>query len=383
MKQIVPVLLALLIGLSACKSTKRAYQKGDYETAIFNSIERLRKSPNNKKAIQTLAQAYPDFLVYMQDNVDQAKQGGDQLRWEEIAGYYDILNRVYDEIQRSPGAKAVVKNPKRFSSEYRESIQKAAEVRYALGKQRLELGRNGDREAAKEAFYNFEKALEWQRGYRDAESLMLEAQDWATLYIQIEPIPMHSRTLELSNEFFENQVAEYIASTTFNPFVRFFLPSQVSSMGRNADQIVRMQFDDFVVGQSYVKETVVNRQRDSVVVGTVKITPDSSVNAYGTVKAEVHQFQKQITSSGLLDLKIIDARSGRVVSQRKFPGTFVWYDYWGFFNGDERALEKADDRFLRKRRESMPPPPQDLFIEFTRPIFGQLTDYVTNFYRNY
>ncbi|MFK7921028.1 MAG: hypothetical protein AB8H47_03680 [Bacteroidia bacterium] len=383
MKQILPVLLIFVIGLGACKSTKRAYQKGDYETAIFNSIERLRKSPNNKKAIQTLSEAYPDFLVYMQDNIDQAKQGGDQLRWEEISGYYDILNRVYDEIQRSPGAKAVVRSPKRFSSEYRESTQKAAEVRYALGTQRLALGRNGDREAAKDAYYHFEKALEWQSGYRDSQELMLESRDFATLYVQIEPIPMHSRTLALSNEFFENQIAEYIAATTFNPFIRFFMPSQVASMGRNADQVVRMQFDDFVVGQSYVKETVVNRQRDSVVVGKVNITKDSTVNAYGTVKAEVHQFQKQITSTGLLDLKIIDSRSGRVVSQRKFPGTFVWYDYWGFFNGDERALENADDRFLRKSRESMPPPPQDLFTEFTRPIFSQLTDYVANYYRNY
>ncbi|MEL6652971.1 MAG: hypothetical protein AAFQ87_19385, partial [Bacteroidota bacterium] len=112
-------------------------------------------------------------------------------------------------------------------------------------------------------------------------------------------------------------------------------------------------------------------------------TPDSTVNAYGTVKAEVHHFQKQITSTGLLDMKIIDIRTGRVVSQRKFPGTFVWYDYWGFFNGDERALEKADDRFLRKNREIPAPPPQDLFIEFTRPIFSQVTDYVSNFYRNY
>ncbi|MEL6589837.1 MAG: hypothetical protein AAFQ68_07155 [Bacteroidota bacterium] len=383
MKQILPFVMLALIGLSACKSTKRAYQKGDYETAIFNSIERLRKIPNNKKARQTLSQAYPDFLTYMQDNIDQAKISGDQLRWEEVAGYYNLLNRVYDDIQRSPAAKEVIRNPKRFTSEYREATQKAAEVRYFLGKQGLEQGRSGQREAAKDAYFHFGKALEWQPGYRDAENLMLEAQDLATLYVQIEPIPMHSRTLALSNEFFENQIAEYIASTTFNPFIRFFMPSQVASMGRNADQLVRMQFDDFVVGQAYVKETVVNRQRDSVVVGKVNITPDSTVNAYGTVKAEVHHFQKQITSTGLLDMKIIDIRTGRVVSQRKFPGTFVWYDYWGFFNGDERALEKADDRYLRKNREIPAPPPQDLFIEFTRPIFSQVTDYVSNFYRNY
>jgi hypothetical protein len=383
MNRFLLLIVTLAIGLTACKSTKRAYQRGDYETAIFNSIERLRKSPKNKKARQTLADAYPEFLTYVKAEVENAKRSGDQLRWEEVANYYDLMNRVYDEIQRAPAAKKVIRNPQRFTSEYRDAALNAAEVRYALGERELERGRQGDREAAKQAFYHFEQALEWQSGYRDAYDLMNTAREYATLLVQIEPIPMHSRALELSNEFFENQIAEYVAGVTFNPFIRFFMPSQARERSRDADQVVRMKFDDFVVGQAYVKETVVQRSRDSVVVGTVNITPDSTVDAYGTVKAEVHRFQKEISSTGLLDMKIIDTRTGRVLTQRKFPGTFVWYDYWGFFNGDGRALEESDEKFVRKTREAPNPLPQDLFIEFTRPIFAQVTDYVSGFYRNY
>ena len=34
-------------------------------------------------------------------------------------------------------------------------------------------------------------------------------------------------------------------------------------------------------------------------------------------------------------------------------------------------------------KELPPPPPQDLFIEFTKPIYDQLTNKIKDFYRNY
>ncbi|MDX1909270.1 MAG: hypothetical protein SF053_19690 [Bacteroidia bacterium] len=383
MKRVLPFSLILLVVLSACTGTKKYYEQGDYETAVFNSIERLRKTPDNKKSRETLKLAYPSMVEYLTDKISKAKLSADPLRWEQVVADYALLNRAYDEIQRSPGARQVVSDARSYQSEYNEATLKAAESRYALGLQRLAQGEQGDRESAKLAFEHFRKALEFRPNFRDAESKMLQSQDLATLYIQIEPIPMHSRTLQLSNEFFENQMTEYIRSVQFSPFVRFYTAKEAGQRTREPDQIIRMVFDDFVVGQAYVKETIAQRVQDSVIVGTVNIGEDSVVNVYGTVKAEVHQFQKEITSGGLLDFRIIDARTGTLLSQRKFPGTFVWTDRWGYFNGDERALTQDDKRFTTKRRESPNPLPQDLFIEFTKPIYSQVTGFVGEYYRNY
>ncbi|MDX2285372.1 MAG: hypothetical protein NW241_14500 [Bacteroidia bacterium] len=383
MRRLLPLLLLMaLAALSACKATKKAYEQGDYESAVFNSIERLRRSPDSKKASQTLEAAYPALLEYYQERINTAKLGSDPLRWETVAEYYETLNRVYNEIQRAPAARRLLPNARNFTSEFNDATLKSAEARYALGMQRLELGRQGDRESAKMAYEHFQRALAFRPGFRDAESKMFEAQDWATLHIQIEPIPMHSRSLQLTNEFFENQIIEYIRSQQFSPFVRFYSAKEAGQLRREPDQIIRMMFDDFVVGQAYVKETVINRQRDSVIVGKATVG-DSTVNVYGTVKAEVHRFQKEISSSGLLDYRIIDGRTGSLISNRKFPGTFVYYDRWGFFNGDERALDEDDKRFISKRREAPNPLPQDLFIEFTKPIFSQVTTFTGEFYRNY
>lgn len=376
-----PVLI--LAALPACKSTKRAFEKGDYQTAVMNSVERLRRSPDNKKSRQTLKIAYPTLVTHLTDQIALAKQSADPYKWEQIMGHYQILNTAYNEIRTSPGALEVIPNPQNFVGDYEIARSKAAEARYLLGNDQLVLARNGDRQAAKMAYEHYIQAGDLRPGYKDTEDLKLEALDLATIYIQIEPIPMHSQTLALSNQFFENQLAEEFVRGQLSPFVRFFFPGEAGRTPRRADQYLIMTFDDFVVGQAYVKETVRERIKDSVVVGTVEITSDSTADVYGRVEAEMHQFQKVITSTGLLDLKIVDARTGAVISQQKFPGTYEWYDYWGFFNGDKRALEEEDQKFLTKRREAPNPAPQQLFIEFTRPIFSQATSFVRNFYRNY
>ncbi|MEZ4851959.1 MAG: hypothetical protein R3B93_25825 [Bacteroidia bacterium] len=383
MRYVFPILLSVLFVLSACKATKKAYERGDYETAIFNSIDRLQKSPNNKKARTTLAQAYPSMVDYYKDRIEDLKLSGDTYKWEKINDYYTTLNRAYAEISRVPAATRVVPNPQNFRTEQSDAEYKAAEVRYALGMKDLEKGRDGYREAAKSAYLHFKKADDYRRNFKDVRNLMEESMELAILVVVIEPIPMHSRTLALSNEFFENQMVEFIKNTQLSPFVRFVSPKDTRMMDREPDHVIQMVFDDFVVGQAYVKETVYNREKDSVIVGEVKVGEDSTANVYGTVKAEVHQFKKEITSSGLLDFRILNARSGSVVTQQKFPGTFIWLDKWGFYNGDDRALESEDKEFMRRKRESPNPPPQDLFIEFTKPIFDQVTSFVRNHYKDY
>ncbi|RMG66953.1 MAG: hypothetical protein D6722_14040 [Bacteroidetes bacterium] len=374
--------MLLIALLPACRTTKKAYERGDYETAVFNSIERLRRSPNNKKSRETLRQAYPDMVATLQGEINDAKLSPDPLRWERVVRYYEVLNRAYDEIQRAPAARQVIRNPQNFQTDYNQALRQAAEVRYTMGNQALAAGKAGDRERAKEAYAHFQRALELRPGYRDSERLMLEAQSYATLIVEIEPIPMHSRSLALSNEFFENQLTEYLATAPFSPFVRFVTVTETQALSRDPDHILQMSFDDFVVGQAYVKETVAQRIRDSVVVGTHKVTEDSTVDVYGKVEAEVHRFRKEISSGGLLDLRILDARTGAVLTQRKFPGTFIWEDRWGFFQGDKRALNDEDKQYMRKQRESPNPPPQDLFIEFTKPIFSQVTQFVGAYYRD-
>ncbi|MEX2234615.1 MAG: hypothetical protein WD824_20785 [Cyclobacteriaceae bacterium] len=103
---------------------------------------------------------------------------------------------------------------------------------------------------------------------------------------------------------------------------------------------------------------------------------------YGTVKATLHHYTKTTTSKGTVSFRIIDAKTGALLSVEKMPGEFVWVSEWATFNGDERALSAAQLR-LTTLKELPPPPPQDLFIEFTRPIYDQITMKIRDFYKGY
>jgi len=79
---------------------------------------------------------------------------------------------------------------------------------------------------------------------------------------------------------------------------------------------------------------------------------------------------------------VVDASTNGVLTHSKFPGEYLCVNSWARFNGDERAL--SDQQLaLCKHREVQPPGAQDLFFEFTKPIFNQLIPSLRGFYQNY
>ena len=72
-----------------------------------------------------------------------------------------------------------------------------------------------------------------------------------------------------------------------------------------------------------------------------------------------------------------------MLADKKFRGGFTWLDYWGNFNGDQRALTEEDKKYVAKDTEARTPFPQDFFIQIVRPIYRDVTQYSQSFYRPY
>lgn len=372
------ILLAAVFLLPSCKSGSKQLEKGQYYSSVLTAVKRLRKNPNSKKAREALHDGYPYAQEYHEELASRAKTSQNQYKWETAFEQYRKLNILYDEIQRCPGCRSVAKSARSYQTEQDEAALKAAEVRYALGDQSMNVG---TRRAAKEAFFHYQTANSYRTNFRDVRNKMNDARWAATYKILVEPIPMHSAALKLSNDFFQNQITQYLGGPGINDFVRFFSPKEAHNAGiEQPDHTVLMNFDDFVVGQHYIKERVETVSRDSVIISYK--TKARKIPIYGTVKAQLTTFHKEVASSGLLNFQIIDNQTKRILTHDKFDGTHIWSCEWGNFNGDERALSK-EQIALTKGREAFPPPPQQLFVEFTKPIYSQVTNRIRNFYRNY
>ncbi|MEM6642431.1 MAG: hypothetical protein AAF616_05595 [Bacteroidota bacterium] len=373
--------LAMIFGvflLLGCSSGKKQFEQGNYEAAVNKAVNRLRDSPGNRKAKETLKKAYPLASKVHMTRIKQLKNSNEDFKWDHITTSYASLNGLYDQITRCPACLSLLPKVKNYRSEYNNAAKLAAEERYQAGLEDLS---QGDRISAKSAFHHFQRVQSLQRNYKDTPQKLEEARFNATLHVLLDQIPVHSRTLGLSHEFFQNRLQEEL-DRRVNEFVRFYSPVEASRLSlQEPDQIVVLQFDDFVVGQVYQKEATETIQRDSVIVGTTTVN-DESYDVYGTVEAKFTTYAKYIDSRGLLDMKIYDARTNRVLFQRKMPGEFNWVSEWANYQGDKRALSKEQLK-LSTLKAPPSPAPQFLFEQFCGPIYTQAVDQIRNFYRGF
>jgi tetratricopeptide (TPR) repeat protein len=369
------ILFLLITILGACSSGKKLLEQGDYDRAVYTAVDRLKGSPSNRKARQTLTAAFSYAVQRHLKRIDEAKLSTAPFKWESIVSDYSALNNLANAVENCPACLEQIPDTRKFIKELDDARFYAAEERYNAGKKLLA---QGTRESARTAYDHFDRANQFYPDFKDVRKLLDDAYLAAVLKVIVEPVQVNSRLYQLSNEFFQGKIAEFMAAYEERSFVKFYSPEEAKKMKLKADHLLSLSFDDFVVGQTYVKERIQDVKRDSVKLGeTAQKRP-----VYGTVKARVTTFEKTISSSGLLDFRIRDFNNGRIISQEKMPGTFIWRDVWGTFNGDERALTEEERRICR-RKEIMPPPPQDLFIEFTKPIYSQLTTKIRGFYSRY
>jgi len=372
------VLFFISLTLGSCSTGKKALEKGDYYNATLQAVQRLRNNPKSKKATNAIKDSYPMALAYYKEKIDRTLNMNGQFRYTEIVDCYEKVNRLSDEISRCPAAMNIVPDLKYYTGELVQARALAAEEQYSAG---LANEQENTRESWKEAYFNFINADKFVPGYKDVKERIPRAKFNATLIVIVEQIAV-PKNYQLTADFFLNQVIESLTQNRPNEFVAFYSPESAQQTGiKHPDQVLKMNFDEFTVGQIYDKETVTDVSLDSVVVGTVTVD-GKKINVYNTVKAKLTTFRRSLTSNGVLDVTIIDFSLNSVLTQRKFPGQYVWATEWGSFNGDERALSK-EQLALCNRKPAPPPDPQQLFVEFTKPIYNQVTPVLKSFFSAY
>lgn len=369
----------LVVILSACSSGKKAYERGDYYSAVSKAVNRLRQNPDHNKSAETLQEAYPLALEYYESQARNEIASNTDFKWKNAIQSYNYLNQLYEQIRQCPGCLKVVPNPRNYYAEIGPLKEKAAEESYAAGINSLMKGTRTD---AKQAYYNFADAQAFVPGYKEVISYLEKAKDVATLKVILEQIPVPAR-YNLSGGFFQDRVEEYLHTNYSDmSFIRFYTPKEAQLVKlEQPDQILRIQFDDFSVGNTMLKEKEETVSRDSVRVGEVKME-GKVVPVYNTVKAKLTTTRKEVLSNGLLSMVVVDAKTNGILSHKKFTGEFVWVNSWARYNGDERALTNQQLQ-LCKQAEAQPPGAQDLFLEFSKPIYNQLVPALRSFYQNY
>jgi len=380
-KSIYGVLIILSIVAVACTTAKSQYEKGNYYDSVMRSVEKLRKSPNNKNARETLANAYPQAVNSFMDKLENEDHANVDFKYTKAAGTYRQLNSMYESIQRSPGAQQVITNPKKYYKTLDRIKPQAADEQYEAGLYQLSMG---SRDNAKQAYFYFLEADKFVPGYRNVGEKIDESYHRSILHVVANLKPVQSRFYEVSADVFYKQVENTLQQIENNEFIRFYSPEEAANNNiQNPDQILEVNFEDFVVGETHTKETIEKMERDSIVIGEITLDSGRKKEVIGSVSAEVALYRMEVISRGIVNLSITkNGMNDKDIVYQDLPGEFVWFHEWGQFNGDQRALSDEQAVICQNKRIS-PAPPQQLFVEFTKPIQSQLHNRLISFYKNY
>ena len=375
------ILVAILL-VVACSSPKNQFEKGNYEKAVQLSIKKLRKKPSNEKQKSILKAAYNYAVQVSTQKITQYQQSNDRFKWDSMITQYRQMQNLYAELLQCPGCLSVV-TPVDYQIDLNAALLQGAQVYVEEGLATLN---TQTKVGGRTAFNYFVQAKAYQNDYANIDEYLFQAKQLGTEIIGISKIPVASKGLEINSAFFLQQLTQALNDLNYR-FAEFY-PLNYFTQNANAngtkppvpDQIIDLSFDDYFIGQTYLKETRETVVRDSVKVGEVSDSLGRKQAVYGKVEAELQLFDKTLESGGLLNIAIVEPATNTVLFQQKIPSTYVWENHWATYQGDKRALTKAEME-LTKNKELLPPLPQDLFYAFTRPLFDQTAILLRRRYR--
>ncbi len=375
-------LIAGILLLNSCSTGLKSLQRGNYYDAMLKAAERLSSDPDNRKAMQVLKEGYPIAIAYYQEEIDRKLTGNDPFRWKQTLEIMQTVNSISDAIRRIPAARRLVPSPKTYTSELTDVQNHAAQEFYDAGMDALS---RKSRETAKQAYFHFQNADGLVRGFKDTKQKILQAKDLATLKVVVEQIPVNGK-FEYSAQFFYDNVFQMLNQRfQEKDFVHFFSPEQAEQTKlKYPDMLLQMGFYDFFIDrpQHFEEEKELSKQIEEKY--QIKVSKDSTVTKTRMVmkKGKIKIVTDQVASGGLLELKAVDFQSQKIIFTDKIPGQYLWQNKYGVFVGDAEVLDNTLANIVNNK-VMMPPAPQDMFVLFTKPIFNQLSEKLTNYFRQY
>lgn len=370
-------LMAGFIIFVSCSTGRSAYRKGNYYDATMQAVQHLRLKPSSTKAIETIRNSYPMAIQYNQQLIDQLLISSSPDKYATVVGLYQQLNQLADEITRCPAALDVVRPVVYFHEQLRDAKNLAAKEQFDEG---VRLLKNGILEDARLANSCFEKVKQFDPTYPEVDNMILSSEDLGTLKVVVEQIPVNSLNYQVSAKVFYDRMFNYLKRSVQRKFLTFYQSSDAEELRINPHHIIRMQFYDFSIGNVRDHEVEKEYTSDSLVVGTYTDNDGIKHDVRNVVKANLVTHDREVLSKGIFEIRIIDFNANQNLSDRSFPGEYVWQNSWATYNGDQRALP-SDKLKLVGQKQLSPPTPQELFLLFSDPIFSNSSSFLGSFYR--
>jgi hypothetical protein len=170
--------------LTACVSSEKALNKGQYGLAMQKAIKKLRKSPDKTKEILVLEKAFKKAQQNDFDRIAFIQKEGSPDHWDEVFSIYSRIKDRQTWIKTLPtlevrdNNKKVIRNAQfdfvNVDDELLQAKQKAAEYFYAHG---ISLMQKGGRFNARDAYSDFQRVKGYYTIFKDIDDQLIRAHE--------------------------------------------------------------------------------------------------------------------------------------------------------------------------------------------------------------
>lgn len=370
-------IISVALLLFACNPSQKAFKKGNYYDATIKAVKQLRNNPESKNALEVIKKSYPMELDYERQQINQLSISNHPDKYMNIVETYTRLNNLADEITRCPAALEVLKPVIYFHNQLQKAEELAISEQFETASKLLERGNYLD---ARDAVERLEWIKEKNPNFNNLNSRLAEARDLATIKIVVEMKPDLNSNFDVNSKVFYTRLIDFLGKNVANEFTKFYQPDLAQKINVQPQEIVTVQFLEFQIANLVEREKESKYESDSVVVGSYTDDQGKEHNVLGLVKATVNSNERELHARGLLEIKVVDYNSKEILSSQKFPADYFWKNEWATFNGDERAIP-SEQLKLTKRKQQIPPSPQEMFLLLSDQIFNNSSQYLKSYYK--
>ena len=336
----------------SCKTASKLYEKGNYDEAVELAAKKLQKDPNDQKLLDIINNSYSYAVNDHESRIQSLSISTNELKYESMYNEYLSLQRMYDAIYKVPSVLEIVK-PFNYSSYLITYSQKASDVRYERG---IAFMQRYTKKSYQDAYREFQLALRFDAGNRDATIKLNEAYEYAVTNVVILPMQQQGgyvySSYSVGGNNVDDQLVRDLQYNSGNQFVKFYSAWDARSQNVRVDQEVDLRITTIDIGRQYDNRTTRNVSKDIVVKETV-YKPDSVVKEYAKVNASIITTRRTMNSSMQLQVNVRDV-DGRWVWNDNVNAVHNWSTEFATFTGDERALSDADKQIVNRRHEFAP-----------------------------
>ena len=397
MKRIIPIFLsAFSLWMAGCasftaygrleKQARQAYQRGDYEQAVYDCAYALRINPSYEPAQFLIQDTFKAAVIEHEANLNNLSSSTEKFRWDKIVSEYNDLIRLNRTIDQLPALRnkatgeLIELETTDYSSKMDPAIQMAAETHYNEG---MTLSSSNDLKIKKQAAKEFKMALGFVSEYRDASQKYEKMRQAAILRMAIMPFEDKTGTRRkygsVSEVIMDDVVSSILSDNSATEFLELVsrerleevIEEQALSQSGIIDESMAVEVGKILgvneilsgkITQIIVSpgETTrdVHQEKSKVVIRREKYVDDEGKEKvrkiYGEVEAKVIVFKRSTSARIRGSYNIVDVETARILKSDSFEESSSANVSWATFSGDERAISWSTRQLAKKGEQRVP-----------------------------